>query len=150
MRRCKLKCKRPCWRRASKSSGRSIKRMLQPRYAVPLRTGDVGDMSAEPLQRRRRLLQIKMGFIIGLPIISEGTTTSSYLAHRGTGGDTKAQICEANWGATRRQPIQVRRAKTRGTKKISPREMLSVSDETIVSDDPGGQHNLWESQGALD
>ena len=36
-------------------SGRSIKRTLQPRYAVHLRIGDGGIVDAEPMQRWRRL-----------------------------------------------------------------------------------------------
>ncbi len=83
-------------------------------------------------------------------VVGEEMTKSNRLASRGTGDGAAEQTRCLNWGSSRQQPIRGRRAKTRWTKKISQREQARVSDEAIVSDEPGGQHNLPGSQGPLD
>ena len=83
-------------------------------------------------------------------VVGEEMTKSNRPASRGTGDGAVEQTRCLNWGSSRPQPIRDRRAKTRWTKKISQREPARVSDEAIVSDELGGQHNLLGSQGPLD
>ena len=81
--------------------GRSIKRTLQPRYASHVRIGVRGVAGAELLQRWRRLIQ---------------TAKKQSCATVWSVGVRKAarwkEACGANWGASRCQPIQGRRART--------------------------------------
>ena len=116
-----------------------MKRTLQPRYADRVRTDVRGQVG-----RRTNAERVKAR------AVGEAMTMSSRSAHRGTEGGTVEQTCHLNWGTSRVQPIRDRRAKTRWTKQISQREDARVSDEAIVSDDLGGQHNLPGSQGPLD
>ncbi len=83
-------------------------------------------------------------------VVGEEMTKSNRSATRGTGDGAVEQTRCLNWGSSRVQPIRGRRAKTRWTKKISQKEPARVSDEAIVSDELGGQHNLPGSQGPLD
>jgi hypothetical protein len=64
-------------------------------------------------------------------------------AHRGTEDGMHEQTRRLNWGPTRGRSL-------RQTKQISCRRATSGSDEAIVSDDLGGQHNRLASQGPLD
>jgi hypothetical protein len=80
----------------------------------------------------------------------EETTECTQQDRRGTEDGTESKIRGANWGICPHQPIRDRRAKARWTKKIRHREVLTDSDEAIVSDDLVGQHNPLESQGPLD
>ena len=116
-----------------------MKRTLQPRYANHARTG------ARGLVERRASAKKDKAIVVG-----EEMTKSNRPATRGTGDGAVEQTRCSNWGSSPLQPIRGRRAKTRWTKKISQREQGRVSDEVIVSDELGGQHNLPGSQGPLD
>ena len=81
--------------------GRSMKRTLQPRYASHARTGVHGVADADLLQRWGRLVR---------PMKEQ-----SHAIVRSAGvrkAARREETCGANWGASRYQPIQGRRAKT--------------------------------------
>ena len=73
----------------------------------------------------------------------EETVVGTRLVRRGPGDGMYQQTHCINWGPTR--GLSAQRAK-----KISRWAAASGSDEAIVSDDLGGQHNRWASQGPLD
>jgi len=61
--------------------------------------------------------------------------------HRGRGGGTESSSDRVNWGPSAR-------TKTAGIYK-KPVVVNRSSDVVIVSDEAGGQHNRWRSQGPL-
>jgi hypothetical protein len=138
-RRRKLGSKRPCRCRASNPPGRSMKRTLQPRYTTHVGTDVRGTADAEPLRIRRRPVPVGKQ----QPRAATGSAGVRKAARRN-------RQAEESGEALATTPGRRRRAETRGTKKISRREGVRVSDEAIVSDDPVGQHNPRASQGPLD
>jgi hypothetical protein len=116
-----------------------MKRTLQPRYTVRALPEN-----ADKANRRASTKKAKAN------AGGEGTTASSPPGSRGTGGGMAGERRGIKWGSSSSPPQGNRKAKTRRTKTISRRERGRVSDEAIVSRDPGGQHNLRGSQGPLD
>ena len=81
--------------------GRSMKQTLQPRYTSHARIGVCGVAVAEPVQSWRRLERM---------VKEQSNATIGTAGVRKTA--RKEKIRGANWGASRNQPIQGRRAKT--------------------------------------
>jgi hypothetical protein len=122
-------------------SGRSIKRMLQPRNSPPQNSVSGERAEAEPFEIGRRP-----------QTAAKQQTRATAKIRRGTGNGTKGKLYGTNWGSSR-QPAptwpsgkDLAYNRKAGSRKEGPR----VSDEAIVSIDLAGQHNRPGSQGPLD
>jgi hypothetical protein len=106
--------------------------LIQPRYAVRVRTNDRGIVNVEPVQRGRRPMRW---------VKQQLCATCRFTGVLG-------MACTERHAAQIGDPlvaIDVER-----TKQISRSKGASGSDVAIVSTDPAGQHNPLASQGPLD
>ncbi len=116
-----------------------MKRTLQPRDTIHVRTNVRGNADAEPLQIGRRLertVKQQQGAAVG----SAGVREMAWWERH----------AEQNGEPLTSSPYRTVGQRPTWTKKISRWEDLRVSDEAILGADPKGQHNPLASQGPLD
>ena len=106
--------------------------LIQPRYAVRVRTNDRGIVDVEPVQRGRR------------PMRWGKQQLCATCRFTGVLGMACTERHAAQIGDPLAATVVVR------TKQISRTTAASGSDEAIVSIEPTGQHNRLASQGPLD